>query len=55
MTAHACVGRADPFAVAGVRFSVPLDAQDTSYLAASVRISSLRFTSMFKNPFDSKR
>ena len=31
------------------RFSVPLEAQDASYLAASARISSLRCTSIRKS------
>ena len=31
------------------RFSVPLEAQDASYLAASARISSLRCTSILKS------
>lgn len=37
------------------RISVPLEAQDASYLAASARISSLRSSSMLLNPFDSIR
>ena len=35
-----------PLPSAEVRFSVPLDAQEASYLAASARISSLRWRSI---------
>ena len=35
------------------RISVPLEAQEASYFAASARISSLRCRSMVLNPLDS--
>jgi len=44
--AHAGRGRAEALAVAGARNSVPLEAQEASYFAASARISSLRSTSI---------
>jgi len=47
--AHARRGRADALAVTGIRFSVPLEAQEASYFAASARISSLRCISILES------